>query len=67
MTDRVKRDIVEKIKNITTPTQFEYIIEYYVYDKTIVEIAEKFGVNKSTVSRTIQRGLNRCRKIMILK
>lgn len=41
-------------KNLTK-TQKSYIMLYYSENKTIAEIAEIYGVNKSTVSRTINR------------
>lgn len=45
----------EIIDNSLTNTQKSYIMLYYNDNKTIPEIARLFGVNKSTVSRTINR------------
>ena len=42
-----------------TKKQKCYIILYYRDKLTVKEIAEKFGVDKSTVSRTIDRGRKR--------
>lgn len=44
------------IEGNLTKTQKSYIMLYYKENKTVVEIAEMFHVNKSTVSRTINRG-----------
>lgn len=38
-----------------TPTQRNYWLCYYVKKQTTTEIAHEYGVNKSTVSRTIHR------------
>lgn len=40
-------------------TQRNYIMKYYLEKMSAVEIAELYGVNKSTVSRTIRRGLDK--------
>lgn len=42
-----------------TKKQKCYIILYYRDGLTVKEIAEKYGVDKSTVSRTINRGRQR--------
>lgn len=44
------------ISDNLTKKQKCYIILYYKDGLTVAEIAERFGVNKSTVSRTINRG-----------
>ena len=49
----------EIINDDLTKTQKQYIIMYYMNDMKIHEIAYMFGVNKSTVSRTIKRAKNR--------
>lgn len=43
------------LDNSLTKTQKSYIMLYYNENKTQKEIAEIYGVNKSTVSRTISR------------
>lgn len=45
-----------------TKTQKCYIMLYYKRSMTIPQIAEIFGVNKATVSRTINRGRQRLLK-----
>lgn len=47
------------LENNLTKKQKCYIILYYKDKLTVKEIAEKFGVDKSTVSRTINRGRRR--------
>ncbi len=42
-----------------TDRQREYIAAYYMREMAMDDIAERDGVNKSTVSRTIKRGLAR--------
>ena len=50
-------------KNLTK-TQKSYIMLYYSENKTVVEIARMFGVNKSTVSRTINRAKANLYKVL---
>ena len=66
ITEQQKRGIVAAIKECTTARQYEFIIEYYVYGKTIPEIAAERGLSKSSVSRTLKRGIDNCRKLIIL-
>lgn len=54
----------EVLKENLTKTQKYYIILYYRDHKTVSEIAQLCGVNKSTVSRTLKRARERlCRAI----
>lgn len=64
--DEIKKKIIPAIKEVTTEKQFLYIAEYFIGGYTIPEIAEMYGVNKATVSRTIKRGLANCRKMIHL-
>ena len=42
-----------------------YVMEqYYLYGKTIIQIAEERSVNKSTICRTLQRAEKRMRQIL---
>lgn len=54
-----KRFVAKSLRGVITPTQREYIIDYYLSNRSMKEIAEERGVNVSTVSRTIKRGMNR--------
>ena len=52
------------IENQLTPTQRAYVVSYFFQKKTVEQIAVEFGVSKSTVSRTIHRGINRIHNVM---
>ena len=47
-----------------TPCQRQTLISYYFRQMTILQIAEERGVNKSTVSRTLQRAEARVRRCL---
>lgn len=47
-----------------TEQQRTYIIAYYYERLTMDEIAERFAVNKSTVSRTINRARKRLERVL---
>ena len=57
---RVQRVIQEEL----TPLQREALIAYYFQDRTITQIAEERGVNKSTVCRTLHRAEQKLRKYL---
>lgn len=59
-----QRDICVMIDENLTKTQKSYIMLYYSENKTVVEIARMFGVNKSTVSRTINRAKANLYKVL---
>jgi RNA polymerase sigma factor (sigma-70 family) len=48
--------LTEMMRNELTRTQAEYLTDYFADGMTVKMIAQKYGVNQSTVSRTIQRG-----------
>ncbi len=58
-----KADYTWVLNRNLTNTQKSYIMLYYSEKKTIDEIAKIYGVNKSTVSRTIHRGKSNLEKI----
>lgn len=64
--DEIKRKIIPAIKQVVTPKQFEYIMLYFVDNWTMTEIADYYGVVVSSVYRTIERGLNKCKNFIIL-
>ena len=47
-----------------TPLQRETLIAYYIQERSIPQIAEERGVNKSTVSRTLKRAEDRLRRCL---
>lgn len=56
--ERAKRMLPIVLDECVTVVQRNYIMKYYLEKMSVAEIAEFYGVNKSTVSRTIHRGLN---------
>ena len=57
--DRMKRILPLVLDDVCTVTQRDYIMEFFVGRRTVSQIADAHGVNKATVSRTINRGLDR--------
>ena len=55
---KLKRILPIVLSECCTEKQCEYISHYFVDRMTMAEIAEKYDVNKATVSRTIRRGLD---------
>lgn len=47
-----------------TPTQRNYCLAYYEEGMTMKQIAARYGVDESTVSRTIRRGQRRLFKLL---
>ena len=56
---RLKRNLSRALRQDITPLQREYMMLYYGENMTIPSIARRYGVNKSTVSRTLKRGRER--------
>lgn len=57
---RVQRVIREEL----TELQREALLAYYFQEKTLVQIAEERGVNKSTVCRTLHRAEEKLRRYL---
>ena len=53
---RLEHNLVHALREDVTPRQREYLLLYYGEGLNMREIGERYGVNRSTVSRTIQRG-----------
>ena len=64
--DEIKQKIIPAVKQIVTPKQYDYIMLYFVENWSMTEIADYYGVVVSSVYRTIERGLNRCKNFIIL-
>ncbi|HHX57125.1 MAG TPA: sigma-70 family RNA polymerase sigma factor [Clostridiales bacterium] len=52
---KVKKVMVEVIKNDLTARQKELIMLYYYKNMKVIEIAEQLNIDHSTVSRTLSR------------
>ena len=57
---RIQRVIREEL----TPLQRETLLAYYFQEKSVTEIAEERGVNKSTVCRTLHRAEGKLRRYL---
>ena len=57
---RLQRVIREEL----TPTQREIVLAYYFQEQTMVQIAKKRGVNKSTVCRTLHRAEEKLKRYL---
>ena len=57
--DKLKRMLPIVLSECITETQQKYIMDFFIDGLTMAEIALKYGVNPSTVSRGIRRGLDR--------
>ena len=63
--DRLKRNLMVALQDDVTPRQCQMLLLYYGKRLNMREIGEMLGVDKSTVSRTVKRGvrnLQRCLK-----
>ena len=61
---RLKRNLLRALKEDVTPRQRRVLLMYYAQGLNMREIGEQLGVDKSTVSRTIQRGEKRLRRCL---
>ena len=59
LTSELRIDIFNNLEKLKTcmPDVYNYIVEYYFYNKTYVMIAEKYNVNTITVQRGVRKGL----------
>lgn len=63
--NKLKQALLDAIKNELTDCQRNIVEEFYFKGKTVTVIAKEKGINKSTVSRHLQRArvkLERCLK-----
>ncbi|MEG2120317.1 MAG: sigma-70 family RNA polymerase sigma factor, partial [Pseudoflavonifractor sp.] len=61
---RLKRNLVRALREDVTERQRQTLLLYYGDGLNMREIGERLGVDKSTVSRTIQRGERRLRRCL---
>ena len=52
------------IESELTALQRETLLDYYIHQQTIPQIAQRRGVHKSTVSRTLKRAEQNLRKYL---
>ena len=57
--NRLKRNLTHALRQDITQRQREYMMLYYGKGMSMEAISQQFGVNKSTVSRTLKRGRQR--------
>ena len=57
--EEYRRFLYRAIKTQLTHRQTQVMLLYYFEGKNITEIAQELGLNKSTISRTLRRSLNR--------
>lgn len=57
--NRLKRNLTRALRQDITAKQRQYMMLYYGQNMSMEAIAKEFGVNKSTVSRTLKRGRQR--------
>ena len=57
--EEYRRFLYRSLKTQLTHRQTQVMLLYYFEGKNITEIAQELGLNKSTVSRTLRRSLNR--------
>lgn len=57
--EEYRRFLYRAIKTQLTHRQTQVMLLYYFDGKNITEIAQELGLNKSTISRTLRRSLNR--------
>lgn len=59
-----KKRVRNVLENELTPHQRRTVIGYYLEGKNITQLAEEYGVNKSTVWRTLKRAEERMRRCL---
>lgn len=62
--ERMRRNLRQAREQELTPRQRQIVALYYDRGLTIPEIAGELGVNRSTVSRTLQRAKARLRRFL---
>ncbi len=61
------QELVRAATGLCTPLQSAYLRAYYAERLTLEEIGERFGVDVSTVSRTLKRGRRRIEQVVRAK
>lgn len=69
MGPRMSRELMKQrvrhvLENELTEKQRRAVLDYYVARKTIPQMALEYGLNKSTVWRTLKRGEDRLHRFL---
>ena len=59
--ERLRRHLSTALTEELTPRQQEMVRMYYFEGKTMIDIAQELGLNKSSVSRALHRAQDRLR------
>ena len=59
-----RKRVMEVIRRELTTLQRQTLLAYYIEQLNIVQIAQRRGVHKSTVSRTLKRAEDRLRRYL---
>lgn len=62
--ERVLRNLPKVMKEELTPRQRQMVDMYFCQRKTIPAIAKELEINRSTVSRTLHRGMDNIRRCL---
>lgn len=62
--ERLFRNLHKVMRDELTPRQRQMVEMYYFQKKNIPKIAEELGLNRATVSRTLNRGMGRIQKYL---
>lgn len=59
-----RKRVMEVIRRELTDCQRETLLAYYIEELNIIQIAQRRGVHKSTVSRTLKRAEEKLRRYL---
>ena len=59
-----RKRVMEVIRRELTDRQRETLLAYYIEELNIIQIAQRRGVHKSTVSRTLKRAEEKLRRYL---
>ena len=61
---RLKKNLIRAIQEDVTPRQRQVLLLYYAQGLNTREIGEMLGLHPTTISRTIQRGEKRLKRVL---
>lgn len=62
--ERMHRNLRKARQRELTPRQQEFLLLYYEKGYSMPQIAEMYGINRSTVCRTLQRAKQRLHRVL---